>query len=84
MSLFSLSAFLIFCPSALDPRHSVTVAMGGRCLLIGVAPHRKQLTVVQEVDNEGHTELSQEKRGVCVSVCVYVYIYCVSVNVYSV
>lgn len=37
-------------------RHGVTAAMGGRRLLVGVAPDRKQLTAVQEVDNKGQTE----------------------------
>ncbi len=48
------------------PSQSVTVAMGGQWLLIGVAPDRKQLTAVQEVDNKGHTELhARKKKCVC-------------------
>lgn len=61
------------------PPHSVAVAMGG---LIGVAPDRKQLTAVQEVDNKGHTKPQARKKRV--SECLFVYIYnsCVSVSVY--
>lgn len=71
MSLFFLSTFLIFSPSA-DPHIVLLSQLGG---LIGVAPDRKQLTAVQEVYNKGHNEpqarrQERERDNVCVCVCV--------------
>lgn len=73
-----ISTFHLFSLCSWPPR-SVTVAMGGRRSLIGVAPDRKQLTAVQEVDNKGHTEPQASKEE---SECVYIYMVCVTVCKY--
>ncbi len=79
-----------FLPPLLTPSpQTVTVAMGGQWLLVGVAPDRKQLTTVQEVDKKGHTEAQTRKENyacvcvcMCVCVCASIYIMFVSIIMY--